>query len=240
MAKAAVDDPKHPGWPKGTPEGKGGQFRPKNANVDVSEEAVKLVKRRLMRLAARQLLRAALRRLLSWKRLLRLGAEAASNAVPILDAVGDAAMAVDTAEMAGEFEELRAEAEIAEDFANKGPYTLEELRPPGSTGDETFDSFAALKKIELVKRFGPAPPGYEYHHIVEQNSAGDLPITEINSTKNVVVIPKLFHEEITSEFMKIPEDSAEQTSLRESLQGKAFEEKWNEGLRVLRLVGVLF
>src|ERR1700733_4103762 len=35
MAKAAVDDPKHPGWPKGTPEGKGGQFRPKNADVDV-------------------------------------------------------------------------------------------------------------------------------------------------------------------------------------------------------------
>jgi hypothetical protein len=29
-AKAAVDDPKHPGWPAHTPEGKGGEFRPKD------------------------------------------------------------------------------------------------------------------------------------------------------------------------------------------------------------------
>ena len=27
--KASPDDPKHPGWPKGDPEGRGGQFRPK-------------------------------------------------------------------------------------------------------------------------------------------------------------------------------------------------------------------
>ncbi len=30
-AKAAVDDPKHPGWPAHTPGGKGGKFRPKDA-----------------------------------------------------------------------------------------------------------------------------------------------------------------------------------------------------------------
>jgi hypothetical protein len=28
--KAAVDDPEHPGWPAGTPDSKGGQFRPKD------------------------------------------------------------------------------------------------------------------------------------------------------------------------------------------------------------------
>lgn len=32
--KAAVDDPKHPGWPAHTPDGKGGQFRPKDAPFD--------------------------------------------------------------------------------------------------------------------------------------------------------------------------------------------------------------
>ncbi len=30
IKKAAADDPKHPGWPAGTPDGKGGQFRPKD------------------------------------------------------------------------------------------------------------------------------------------------------------------------------------------------------------------
>ena len=31
--KAAADDPKHPGWPAGTPDGRGGQFRPKDAEA---------------------------------------------------------------------------------------------------------------------------------------------------------------------------------------------------------------
>lgn len=237
MVKAAVDDPKHPGWPKGTPDGRGGKFRPKN--VEMSEEVVQEARRRLARLVARRLIRAALRRVLTWRRLLRLGGEAASNAVPGLDVVGDAAMAADLAEMAGEFEELRTEAEVAEEFANKGPYTLEQLRPAGSQGDKQFSSFAALKKIDLDKFFGPAPKYFEYHHIVEQNSEGDIPVTEINSTKNVVVIPKLFHEEVTSEYTKLPKDIAEPVSLRESLQGKSFDEQWQEGLEALRRVGIL-
>jgi hypothetical protein len=29
LEKASPDDPKHPGWPKGDPDGRGGQFRPK-------------------------------------------------------------------------------------------------------------------------------------------------------------------------------------------------------------------
>ena len=34
IAKAAVDDPKHPGWPAHTPDGKGGEFRPKDGAFD--------------------------------------------------------------------------------------------------------------------------------------------------------------------------------------------------------------
>ena len=32
VEKASPDDPKHPGWPKGDPDGRGGQFRPKTAD----------------------------------------------------------------------------------------------------------------------------------------------------------------------------------------------------------------
>jgi hypothetical protein len=34
--KAAVDDPVHPGWPARTPDGKGGQFRPKDSEIVVA------------------------------------------------------------------------------------------------------------------------------------------------------------------------------------------------------------
>jgi hypothetical protein len=34
LSKAAVDDPKHPGWPAHTPDSKGGEFRPKDAEFD--------------------------------------------------------------------------------------------------------------------------------------------------------------------------------------------------------------
>lgn len=36
LAKAAVDDPKHPGWPAHSPDSEGGRFRPKDAAVDSS------------------------------------------------------------------------------------------------------------------------------------------------------------------------------------------------------------
>ena len=32
VLKASPDDPKHPGWPAGTPGGEGGRFRPKDGN----------------------------------------------------------------------------------------------------------------------------------------------------------------------------------------------------------------
>lgn len=36
LLKARPDDPNHPGWPAGTPEGRGGKFRPKNEDRDAS------------------------------------------------------------------------------------------------------------------------------------------------------------------------------------------------------------
>jgi hypothetical protein len=36
IIKAAVDDPKHPGWPAHTPDSKGGEFRPKDGLADLA------------------------------------------------------------------------------------------------------------------------------------------------------------------------------------------------------------
>lgn len=48
--KASPDDPKHPGWPAGTPGGRGGKFRPKGGSTTALTQLVKdLVTRREMR-----------------------------------------------------------------------------------------------------------------------------------------------------------------------------------------------
>jgi hypothetical protein len=38
VQKASADDPQHPGWPAGTPDGRGGKFRPKDGSAAASEE----------------------------------------------------------------------------------------------------------------------------------------------------------------------------------------------------------
>jgi hypothetical protein len=236
MAKAAADDPKHPGWPKGSPDSLGGKYRPKDIG-ELGEEAKELIEGRVRRLIVRRAIRLALKRLLNWRRLLRLGGEAASNAVPGLDVVGDAALIYDIASLAQDAAELRTETQVAEEFANKGPYTLDDLRV--SQTDQTFPSYAAFTKIDLVKRFGPAGPGMEYHHIVEQSAEGDIPASEINSTGNIIRIPKLLHEEINSEYSRIPEDAAERVNLRNSLNGASMETRRAAGLAVLSRLGIL-
>ena len=40
VLKASPDDPEHPGWPAGTADGRGGQFRPKDGDEGASEAQV--------------------------------------------------------------------------------------------------------------------------------------------------------------------------------------------------------
>ena len=193
LSKASPDDPDHPGWPAGAAGGRGGQFRPKDrANGDANKIAADHMRRAI----ARRSIRAALRKILTSGRVARLAGEAASNLVPGLDVVGDAAMIADLVAMAGEFAASKRDADAAVEFAKKGPRKLDELR--ADMEDKSFPSYDAFKKIDLAKFYGPAGDGYEYHHIVEQSAEGDIPASELNSTRNIVRIPKLLHEEINS------------------------------------------
>lgn len=233
LAKASPDDSEHPGWPAETEGGRGGEFRPKDG--EISDRAKNTATNRLRRLVRRRAIRAGLRRLLNVRRVARFSAEIASNAVPGLDVIGDAAMAVDIAEMAEEFETLKGETDAALEFASGGPRTLEELRV--SPEDESFSSYDAFKKEDLVKRFGPAGDGYEYHHIVEQGQESGIPISDIQSTQNIVRIPKLLHEEINSEYGQLTTDKTQ--TVRAFLRDKSFEEKWRNGLDAMRRIGIL-
>ena len=115
------------------------------------------------------------------------------------------------------------------------PRKLDELRV--DTEDKSFPSHDAFKKVDLVKIYGSAGEGYEYHHIVEQSAAGDIAASDLNSTRNIVRIPKLLHEEINSVYGK--KDRNTRLSGRDELKGKSFEERFNRGLKAMRDVGII-
>ena len=71
---------------------------------------------------------------------------------------------------------------------------------------------------------------------MEQSSG--LSAAEINSTSNIVRVPKLLHEEINAEFARINDDLG--MSLRDSLQGASFERQRAAGLNVLIRAGILY
>ncbi|MDR3463891.1 MAG: hypothetical protein P4L76_16405, partial [Beijerinckiaceae bacterium] len=242
LRKAAVDDEKHPGWPKDTPDDKGGQFRPKFSSIaseagkDAAEASKKLVVKKTKKLLARRAIRTLLKSLLSWRRISRVGAEVGSNAIPGLDVIGDAALIEDIAEAASEFEELTLESEKAVDFINQGPHTLDELR--AVPDDLSFSSFEGFKKTDIEKFAGPAGDGYEWHHIVEQGANGEtLATSDLQSTRNIVRIPKALHEIITSEYASV--DNEVGMTFRKSLSGKSFEEQTELGLNRLKKLGIL-
>lgn len=240
LRKASPDDPTRPGWPAKTPDGRGGKFRPKTGGgpgapgSPIRTGFTGKSDDKLQRLITRRAIRAGLRSLLTLRRLGRFAVEAGSNVVPGLDVIGDAAMAADLVELTEDFEELAIETRVAQAFAEKGPWDLEDLLV--SSEDETFPSFDAFKKSDLEKRFGPAGEGYDYHHIVEQSADG-LSQDLLQSTKNIIRIPKLLHEEITSGYARKDVDVAE--TLRNQLRGQSFDARYREGLNYLRRIGIL-
>jgi len=236
LAKAAADDPEHPGWPKGAPGGKGGQFRPKEESAEaVQRTRRKKTEEELLRHIQRLTIRAALREILSPARVARLLGEAAANAIPGLNVAADIAMMADVASMAMEFAILKRDTDAALEFVKNGPYELEELLVDKQ--ERSFASFDELKKIDFAKFYGSAGDGWEYHHIVEQNKEGTIPAREINSSRNVIRIPRLLHEEITGEYARKEEGA--QSSLREQFGDLPFEQQFSEGLKILKKVGVI-
>jgi hypothetical protein len=106
-----------------------------------------------------------------------------------------------------------------------------------SPDDVAFSSFGEFKKIDFDKRFGPAGDGYDYHHIVEQSANGEIPKRELQSTQNIIRIPRLLHEEISAQYSRWKRNY--DGSLRERLDGASFDDRWNAGLQVMRDIGIL-
>jgi hypothetical protein len=138
-------------------------------------------------------------------------------------------------ELAEDYAALKRDAAAAIEFVQNGPHDLEQLRV--SPADEAFSSFGEFKKFDFQKRFGPAGDGYDYHHIVEQSASGDISERELQSTQNIIKIPRLLHEEISAQYSQWKRDY--DGSLRASLDGASFADRWDAGLKVMRKIGIL-
>lgn len=80
--------------------------------------------------------------------------------------------------------------------------------------------------------------GYEIHHIVERNSAGDHDSDRINSPENLVRIPTFKHHQITGWYMSRNRDY-EWRRPRDVLREEDWETRFEVGLKALVDYGVL-
>src|SRR6202040_1395717 len=113
---------------------------------------------------------------------LRIGGAAA------LGPLGDAIAVIDFMRTVAELRKLAIEADAARQFVAKAPYSLDDLRvSPEFESFPSHDAFVkdlALIEEWLLKRFGPAGDGYDYHHIVEQggDNAEKIPAEQLHNT----------------------------------------------------------
>jgi hypothetical protein len=252
LLKASVDDPKHPGYPKDAPDSEGGQFRPLDESGDTGgalrpppprktgsgrSKAV-----RLDQLARRRGLRAAIKNVLTGKRIARLLGEnsvaAVAEAVPGVDVAADALALSDDLAAVSDILAYKADTDAAIAFVEKGPLDLAQLRVADT--DRSFSSYSAFTKADLEKYFGRAGDGEDYHHIVEQ-SARSSEITDamLQSTSNIVKIPRLLHEEINAIYATPRLLGGVNITPRDYLRGKSYQERYELGLTILREVGAL-
>lgn len=233
IQKASPDDPEHPGWPKGTPDGKGGQFRPKTEGEIAPESKARLARR----IARRALRMAALA-------LLRMIPETAAAAVPVVDIAADAALALDIARAVTDFIKLAVDAAAAFSFVQKGPHTLADIQV--TTGNyQEFANYDAFLKMQLwfehfAKQFGSAGAGRQYHHIVTQGGLNsvNIPAERLQNTDNIITLPTLLHEAVNAEYMKPAPDGSAMNVYR-WLQTQPYDVQREYGLRILRGLNIL-
>jgi hypothetical protein len=229
IQKASPNDPKHPGWPAGTPGGIGGQFRPKDSTDIAITQAIKAV-------VTRHELR------MSLNAVLHIGLDALANLVPVVDVAADVEMLVEVAKTVSEYRKLAVDAAAALDFVKKGPYSLQELQV-SSSQYEDFSSYGQFLKGQpnpemIAKRFGSAGAGYQYHHVVTQGGANEstIPQNQLQNTDNILVLPTLLHELVNAEYSRVRDEGMTEYQW---LQTQPYNVQCEEGLRILRNLHIL-
>jgi hypothetical protein len=244
LEKASSDDPKRPGWPAGTPGGRGGKFRPKDGELpgighnNPPPDPKPALLDRVRRLATRRLIRERV------MMVLRVVGEAVAEIVPGLDVAATAAIIADIAVTSVELARLKHDAEVANEWASAGPRSIEQLRVEPQQGKTEFPNTDEFKKGELdqedlAKIYGGAGDGMEYHHIVPQGGANaeNIPPEKLHSVANIVKLPKLVHEAVSAEYNKIKEGTG--MTVYQWMQTQPYERQLEEGMKILRDLNIL-
>jgi hypothetical protein len=228
--KASPDDPKHPGWPAGTPEGQGGKFRPKDGSQFALSQKIKdsITRRELkMNLTAA----------------LHVGVETLANLIPGVDVPADVAMVAEIARTITEYRQLAIDTAVAFDFVQNAPYSLEDFQVSGDYRE--FSSYGGFTKGQVSSELfgkwaGPAGDGSQYHHLVTQGgtNANNIPQERLQNTDNIVIIPTLLHEMVSDEYLKPSPVDASMT-LYQWLQTQPYDVQREMGLNILRELHIL-
>jgi hypothetical protein len=172
---------------------------------------------------------------------LRLAAELLVDAVPGIGLAADAATLIDMANTIAELKKLKIDADAAIEFVKHGPYSLDELQV--SSDYEEFSSYGDFIKDAaylalLVKRFGDAGSGNQYHHIVTQGGANTkLPAEQLQNTDNVIPLPTLLHGAVNADYSS-RWDNTNMTKYQ-WLQTQPYDVQREEGLKILRKLHIL-
>jgi hypothetical protein len=227
LAKASPDDPVRPGYPAGAPDGRGGQFMPK----DKSAEALQALKR----LKALREFRAAAQAVLI------VLAAAPLEVVPGVDVAVDAEAALELGRIAIEVGNDEKEITEAMDFVKNGPYSLNELQV--SQNDVSFSSFNDFKKVSdddvVARRYPMAGSGNEYHHIVEQggDNSDNFTPEQLQSTKNIIPLPGPIHDLVSAHYSSEYDHSGR--TVRDWLSGQSFDQQYQYGMETLHTLGIV-
>jgi hypothetical protein len=141
-----------------------------------------------------------------------------------------------------ELKKLKIDADAAIEFVKHGPYSLEELQVNGAYQEfSSYDEFVkdAAYIAFLLKRFGGAGSGNQYHHIVTQGGANEtkIPQEQLQNTDNVIPLPTLLHEAMNGEYSRL----RPRTNMTEYqwLQTQPYDVQREEGLKILRRLHIL-
>jgi hypothetical protein len=107
--------------------------------------------------------------------------------------------------------------------------------PGGPGGMKSYSSFKSFKRA-----MGPAGPGKEWHHIVEQTdgSVGRFGPKAIHNTENLIPVEAAIHQQISALYSSIRTYSQGKT-VRAWLSSQPFASQREFGLKVLRDYGVI-
>lgn len=227
LRKASPDDPVRPGYPAGDPEGRGGRFMPKDKTPEAVQE--------LQRVKALREFRAAAAAALVVMTTLPL------EGIPGVDVAVSVRAVLQLGRIAIELGNDEKQINEAMDFVKNGPYSLDELRV--SQDDVSFSSFNDFKKTSdedvIVRRYPISGSGNEYHHVVEQGGENSNKFTpeQLQSTKNIFPLPGPIHDLISARYSSEYDTSGK--TVREWLSGQSFEAQWNEGVKIMRELGIV-